>query len=346
MNIKNLKEIIKKTPNILNWSSSIFFLLMGSSTIKTSTIFGLCALAIGFILLPPFIGILKEEFKISPSKNIKTVVLIVLAVLMISTSDSGIKNVEVPITNVQTIENKVENIETNTTQEISTQPVEEKKLYKVTNVVDGDTIDVLIGDKTERIRLIGLDTPETVDPRKEVECFGIEASNKAKETLLNKTISLESDDSQGDKDKYDRLLRYVFLENGTNFNKQMIEDGYGYEYTYNLPYKYQQEFKDAEKQATTNKKGLWADNICKPNPVETAPVVKTNTPTTNQTPTSAPVTNTKNTNTTTTSDYSCSCSKTCAQMSSCAEAQYQLNTCGCSARDGDDDGVACDSQCQ
>lgn len=336
----DIKEIIKKTPNILNWSSSILFLLIGSSTLRTSTIFGLCALAIGFILLPPFIGLLKEEFKISPSKNIRTVILIALAVIMISTSGSDTEKVEVPITNVQTMESKVENIDTNVTQEIQNQPVEEKKLYKVVNVVDGDTIDVLIGDKTERIRLIGLDTPETVDPRKEVECFGIEASNKAKETLLNKTISLESDDTQGDKDNYSRLLRYVFLENGTNFNKQMIEEGYGHEYTYNLPYKYQQEFKDAEKQATTNKKGLWAANVCKPQPIETAPVVKTTTPP------SAPVTNTKDTNTTTTSSYSCSCSKTCAQMSSCAEAQYQLNTCGCSARDGDDDGVACDSQCQ
>lgn len=342
MDIKKLKEIIKKTPNILNWSFSILSLLIGSSIIKTETISGICALAIGFILLPPFIELLKEEFKISPSKNIRTVILIALAVIMLSASNSNTKKLDVPITNIQTTESKVENIETNTTQEIPTQPVEERKLYKVVNVVDGDTIDVLIGDETERIRLIGLDTPETVDPRKEVECFGIEASNKAKETLLNKTISLESDDSQGDKDNYSRLLRYVFLENGTNFNKQMIEEGYGHEYTYNLPYKYQQEFKDAEKQATTNKKGLWADNVCKPKPVETAPVVKTTT----QTPTNAPVTSTKNTNTTTTSEYSCSCSKTCAQMSSCAEAQYQLNTCGCSARDGDGDGVACDSQCQ
>lgn len=136
------------------------------------------------------------------------------------------------------------------------------KYYSVSRVIDGDTIDVSIDGKVERLRLIGIDTPETVDPRKPVECFGVEASNKAKTLLIGKKVSLESDDSQGELDKYNRLLRYVFLEDGTNINLLMIKEGYAHEYTYNLPYKYQTEFKNAQKQAEANKAGLWSLNAC------------------------------------------------------------------------------------
>lgn len=140
-----------------------------------------------------------------------------------------------------------------------------EQFYKVTNVVDGDTLDVLIDGKTERLRLIGIDTPETVDPRKPVQCFGIEASSKAKELLIGQEVRLEADSTQGERDKYNRLLRYVFLKDGTNFIEKMLGEGYGYEYTYDMPYKYQSTFKKAETLAQTNKKGLWADNACAKN---------------------------------------------------------------------------------
>lgn len=134
--------------------------------------------------------------------------------------------------------------------------------YKVVSVVDGDTVKVSINGSTETIRIIGLNTPETVDPRKPVECFGKEASNKAKELLSGKTVTLEVDPSQGERDKYGRLLRYVFLENGTDFGKYMITNGYAYEYTYNTPYKYQSTYKTAQSQAQVSKAGLWAANAC------------------------------------------------------------------------------------
>ena len=135
-------------------------------------------------------------------------------------------------------------------------------LYKVVRVVDGDTVAVEINGNKETIRLIGIDTPETVDPRKPVECFGIEASNKAKEILTGKSVKLEADSIVGERDKYGRLLRYIFLEDGTNFNKTMISEGYAYEYTYNSPYKYQDKFKQAEKEAREAERGLWADGVC------------------------------------------------------------------------------------
>ncbi|MCX6736199.1 MAG: thermonuclease family protein [Candidatus Parcubacteria bacterium] len=132
----------------------------------------------------------------------------------------------------------------------------------VVRIVDGDTLIVQMSGIEEKIRLIGLNTPETVDPRKTVECFGKEASDEAKRILTGKSVQIETDSSQDRYDKYGRLLAYVFLSDGTNFNRQTIKNGYGYEYTYHLPYKYQKEFKQAEKYARENKKGLWADGVC------------------------------------------------------------------------------------
>lgn len=138
----------------------------------------------------------------------------------------------------------------------------EKTYYTVTKVVDGDTIDVTLNGVTERVRLIGIDTPETVDPRKPLQCFGKEASDKAGQILQNKEVELKDDPTQADKDSFGRLLRYVFLKDGLFFNKYMIEEGYAFEYTYRTPYKYQQEFRDAQKYAEENKRGLWAENAC------------------------------------------------------------------------------------
>lgn len=136
-------------------------------------------------------------------------------------------------------------------------------LYRVVKIVDGDTIKVSIDNKIETIRMIGVDTPETVDPRRAVGCFGREASDFTKKTLSNQNVKLESDVLSGDRDKYQRLLRYVFLADGQNFNQVLIENGYGHEYTYNsIPYKYQNIFKQAEIDARDNSRGLWAKGVC------------------------------------------------------------------------------------
>lgn len=136
-----------------------------------------------------------------------------------------------------------------------------KEVAKVLRVVDGDTIEVNLDNKKESVRLIGIDASETVDPRKNVECFGRQATEKAKEILDGKTITLESDPTQPDRDKYGRLLRFVFIDN-LNVNKLMISQGYAYEYTYqSSPYKYQLEFIEAQKSAREGEKGLWSDVV-------------------------------------------------------------------------------------
>jgi micrococcal nuclease len=129
----------------------------------------------------------------------------------------------------------------------------------VVRVVDGDTINVSNGDT---LRLIGMDTPEVVDPRKPVQCFGVEASRHAHALLDGESVSLEYDPSQGRLDKYGRTLAYVWMADGQLFNELMIREGYAHEYTYNTPYKYQARFRAAEAAARQTKRGLWSSSTC------------------------------------------------------------------------------------
>lgn len=134
--------------------------------------------------------------------------------------------------------------------------------YAVVSVVDGDTVKLSMNGTTETVRLIGIDTPESVHPTEPVECFGIEASNRAKQLLTGKQVQFETDNSQDTRDRYGRLLGYIILPDGRNFNKVMIEEGFAYEYTYDTAYKYQSTFKAAQNSAEANKRGLWATGAC------------------------------------------------------------------------------------
>lgn len=149
--------------------------------------------------------------------------------------------------------------------------------YKIVDVVDGDTLDVerIDGekvfnmDKIVRVRLLGINTPETVDPRKPVECYGKEASNYLKDLADGKIAALEIDESQGLVDKYGRILAYIYIkesgfknDNILFINEEEIKNGYAYEYTYNTPYKYQEEFKYMESMAKQKYVGLWSPETC------------------------------------------------------------------------------------
>lgn len=159
-------------------------------------------------------------------------------------------------------------------------PVETEvpETYQVAAVVDGDTIKVDYHGKTTSVRLIGVNTPETVDPRKDVECFGEEASQFLRSLLEGKAVRLEPDISQSDRDKYDRLLRYIYLD-GEDVSLTIIQNGYGYEYTYNVPYQKQVRYRAAQTEAENGKRGLWADGVCtKSEPVATKPQTPENEP--------------------------------------------------------------------
>lgn len=139
---------------------------------------------------------------------------------------------------------------------------ESSEAIYVKRIIDGDTIVVIHDNKQEKVRLLGVDTPESVDPRRKVECFSKEAAVFLADLSLGKKVRLESDETQQLKDKYGRLLRYVFLGDGRMLNYLLIQEGYAYEYTYDLPYTYQDAFKNAQLQAMSDKKGLWSDETC------------------------------------------------------------------------------------
>src|SRR3990167_4708201 len=190
--------------------------------------------------------------------------------------------------------------------------------FHVVRVIDGDTIEL---DGGIKVRYIGIDTPETVNPNTDVECYGNESSAKNKELLEDKDVRLEKDISETD--RYGRLLRYVYV--GDVFiNDYLVRQGYANASSYPPDIKYQDVFTEAEKEARDNNRGLWSS--CKTNIV------------TNTTPQKAVplpvVIPTKETNTSTKIKYTCDCKKTCPKISSCNEAQYLLNECGCTARDG------------
>jgi micrococcal nuclease len=123
--------------------------------------------------------------------------------------------------------------------------------YIVKRVVDGDTLLLING---ERVRLIGVDTPETKHPEKPVERFGREAYLFTKKMVEGKKVRLEYDWQR--RDKYNRILAYVYLMDGTFLNAEIIRQGYGFAYV-KYPFKYLDEFRQYQRGAMENRRGLW-----------------------------------------------------------------------------------------
>lgn len=139
--------------------------------------------------------------------------------------------------------------------------------YSVTRFSDGDTIIVDMNGKEETIRLIGADTPETKDPRKAVQCYGPAASAFTKNiiTAQGKKVRLAGDAKSSNRDRYNRLLRYVYLPDGTLLNQKLIRDGYAFYYPY-FPFTKSQEFDAAQTAARAENKGIWGN--CNPTPTD------------------------------------------------------------------------------
>jgi micrococcal nuclease len=138
--------------------------------------------------------------------------------------------------------------------------ISDSTLYQVTKVTDGDTVHIKINGQEITVRMKGVDTPETKDPRKIVQCFGKEASDKTKELLEGKMVHLATDKIDTEiYDKYDRLLAYIYRDDGLFVNEYLVKEGYAHEYTYDRPYEMQKAFKKLEKQAREEKKGLWGE---------------------------------------------------------------------------------------
>lgn len=133
----------------------------------------------------------------------------------------------------------------------ATSSAQSLQTVKVTRVIDGDSIEIEGGQK---VRYIGMDTPETVDPRKPVQCYGQEASAKNKELVGGKSVRLEKDVSETD--KYGRLLRFVYV--GDIFvNDYLIRKGFAHASTFPPDVKYQDKFQASQRLAQSDSIGLW-----------------------------------------------------------------------------------------
>ena len=130
--------------------------------------------------------------------------------------------------------------------------------HTIVGVVDGDTAKIRFQGETISMRIIGIDTPETVHPSRPVEPYGPEATVRARELLEGKTVTLEYDaDPEHDRfGKYGRLLIYVRLEDGRDFGKLMVEGGFARAYP-KYPFSRSEEYLAVEEMAKKAKKGLW-----------------------------------------------------------------------------------------
>jgi micrococcal nuclease len=131
--------------------------------------------------------------------------------------------------------------------------------WRVSRVIDGDTVEVRRGGSELTLRLIGIDTPETVHPTEPVECYGPEASAFAKRILAGRRVLLEFDQSQGRLDDYGRTLAYLWLAGGRVrlFNLIAVRRGYALEYTYDSAYQWQGMFLRAQQRARAQRLGVW-----------------------------------------------------------------------------------------
>lgn len=134
--------------------------------------------------------------------------------------------------------------------------ISNEKTYKVIRIIDGDTFEIESGEK---VRLIGIDTPEIDEKDQTKKCWALKAMFKTKEMLEGKNIKMEQDISSTD--KYQRLLRYVWIEDFF-FNDYLVKNGLAWAVTYPPDVKYQEQFSESQRQARESKLGLWGEEPC------------------------------------------------------------------------------------
>lgn len=130
-------------------------------------------------------------------------------------------------------------------------------LYPINHFVDGDTVTVNMNGSVETVRMIGIDTPETHKPNTPVQCYGPQAADFTKSLIGNSKVRLQADPLDTNRDRYGRLLRYVYLPDGRMVETQLITNGYAFAYT-QFPFQKSTEFKELETTAKSTGKGLWS----------------------------------------------------------------------------------------
>lgn len=142
-------------------------------------------------------------------------------------------------------------------EDTASKPVRPRgKTYRVTEVVDGDTVHLAKPGETS-VRIIGIDTPETVDPSTPIECGGPAASATAERLLAGELVRLVYDPSQGRHDSYGRVLGYLEVPGVGDFGRRMITRGLASEYTYDTAYQRRPQYLAAQRHAQGAGRGVW-----------------------------------------------------------------------------------------
>lgn len=198
---------------------------------------------------------------------------------------------------------------------------------KVVHMADGDTFTLLTKEnKTIRIRLAEIDTPESGQP------FG----TKAKQALSALIFSKQVLAIQEDIDRYGRIVAHVYL-NDLYINREMVKEGMAWVYR---EYNKDKSLLLDEAEAKEAKKGLWSHPSNETRPPWEWRKAKATTVSNQNKPTSS------SSKSNTGQKYNCGEKRTCSQMSSCEEARYYLNNCGVASLDGDKDGIPCEALCK
>lgn len=136
-------------------------------------------------------------------------------------------------------------------------PARPAEYCTVAKVIDGDTLEVDCERRHEKIRLIGVDTPEKFHPEKPVQFFAEEAANFTRKMVEGKRVRIESDAER--EDRYGRRLGYVYLPDGTFLNAELVRQGYGFALL-RYPFRFAEEFKKLQEEARQGARGLWQEN--------------------------------------------------------------------------------------
>ena len=191
---------------------------------------------------------------------------------------------------------------------------------KVVKVIDGDTIDVMHDNKVERVRLGQIDAPEKYQP------FGKASKRYLLSVASNQVVKVQVDTV----DRYGRTVGEVYLPGGISLNKQIVKNGYAWEYK---RYSKGHVYSDLESMARSNKSGLWQDeNPVPPWEWRGKKHQKLNSKVLSKAKPSD-------------KDFTCGSKQYCKEMTSCEEAVFYLNECSLNRLDGNEDGVPCQALC-
>ena len=293
---KTFADLVQKIGSFLSWGCGSLLILISLLSLFSDTSAFITFILPGLVLLPPVSQFLEKVMKqnISGWRKGVTVLLLLFCSFFVSMilfamnppqkvektnppiqyvsnnkkpekePETKEKNIQPPKSEIGKKDSKVEDKVSVTVappkieEKAETPPVKVDNTAKVLKIVDGDTIDVLYQGKEERLRIQGINTPETKDPRYSVQCFGKEASLRAKEILESQTVTLETKNNRG---KYGRLLTYIRLSNGEDYGEKIIREGYAWHYR-KYPHDRMNAYDSAEKYARENNKGLWNPNTC------------------------------------------------------------------------------------